>query len=335
MDFWRKMMKNKITIIIFACVLVATFVLGVSGIVVFVKDEPTVNSNVTNNDMLIGVFITEEYLDLFDFEEYFQNNKNKVKSGVVINPSDKIPYEGKIYATLVDVPYTNPETGKTSTIQKYVFDDIEGIAFFTARYTDKDGMEYWGVDGDEAISDVHTSYNRTDAGFSIENKGTIYVDLSKNSNMFYYNPVYQTATGEVYLMSGTGRSDSGDLLGVSRTITLEEEQTITINGKTETNGSSIAITTCFMDPPLSTSLLQFDKNHKIISKEEYKANDFPSKITTDSDTEYIIVETRMKSKDDNATVSRKLFQQNDKMLFTFTCREDGICIKQYTSIVWK
>ena len=89
-----------------------------------------------------------------------------------------------------------------------------------------------------------------------------------------------------------------------------------------------------MDTPLSTSLLQFDKNHKIISKEEYKASDFPSKITTDSDTEYIIVETRMKSKDDNATVSRELFQQNDKMLFTFTCREDGICIKQYTSIVW-
>jgi len=243
-------MKNKISIIIFACVLVATFVLGVSGIVVFVKDEPTVNSNATNNDMLIGVFITEEYLDLFDFEEYFKNNKNKVKSGVVINPSDKIPYEGKIYATLVDVPYTNPETGKTSTIQKYVFDDIEGIAFFNARYTDKDGMEYWEDDCDEAISDIHTSYNRTDAGFSIENKGTIYVDLSKDSNMFYYNPVYQTATGEVYLMSGTGHSDSGDILGLSRTITLEEEQTITINGKTETNGSSIAITTCFMDTPL-------------------------------------------------------------------------------------
>ena len=62
-------MKNKISIIIFACVLVATFVLGVSGIVVFVKDEPTVNSNATNNDMLIGVFITEEYLDLFSEEE--------------------------------------------------------------------------------------------------------------------------------------------------------------------------------------------------------------------------------------------------------------------------
>ena len=50
--------------------------------------------------------------------------------------------------------------------------------------------------------------------------------------------------------------------------------------------------------------------------------------------EYIVVETHMKSRDGKETVTRELFQTDDKTLFAFSCREDGICIKQYSSIVW-
>ena len=152
-----------------------------------------------NGEVLIGVFITTEYLDLFDFESYFQDNADKVLSGGEISSSDSAPYEGKLYAILVDDPYTNPETGETVTTKKYVFDGIEGIAYFSARYTDEEsGMQYWGTGGDDAISDAHTGLHSTDAGDSIEMKGTIYVSTSKGSNVFYYNPVYQTVTGEVY-----------------------------------------------------------------------------------------------------------------------------------------
>ena len=44
-------------------------------------------------------------------------------------------------------------------------------------------------------------------------------------------------------MSGTGSSDSGDILGLSRTITLKEEQSITVNGKTLTNADFDAVIT--------------------------------------------------------------------------------------------
>ena len=67
-------MKNKIGIIILACVLVVSFVLGVTGAVTFAKDESTDNADGASKDRLIGVFITTEYLDLFDFDSYFQDN---------------------------------------------------------------------------------------------------------------------------------------------------------------------------------------------------------------------------------------------------------------------
>lgn len=328
-------MKNKIGIIILACVLVVSFILGVTGAVTFAKDEATDNSDGASRDRLIGVFITTEYLDLFDFESYFQDNADKVLSGGEISSSDSAPYQGKLYATLAEDPYTNPETGETVMTKEYVFDGIEGIAYFSAWYTDESGMQYWGTGGDDAISDAHIGFHATDAGDSIDMKGTIYVSTSKGSNVFYYNPVYQTATGEVYLMSGQSMSHGGELsAGMSGSHALKEEQTVTIDGKSETVSSSIEVSTCFMDTPISTSVLQFDEDGNIVSGEDYAAGDLPFKITTSSDTEYIIVETHMKSGGGRETVTRELFQPDNESLFAFSCREDGICIKQYCSIAW-
>lgn len=328
-------MKNKLGIIILACVLVAVFILGVTGAVAFAQDEPSDNSEGASKDRLIGVFITTEYLDLFDFESFVQDNANKVLSGGEISSSDSAPYQGKLYATLVDDVHTDPETGETITTKEFVFDGVEGISYFRAKHTDASGTEYWSAGGDDAISDAHTGLHFTDAGDSIEMKGTIFVSASKGSNVFYYNPVYQTATGEVYLMSGQGMSHGGELAtGMSGSHALKEEQTITIDGKSQTIRSSIEISTCFMDTPVSTTILQYDKDGSIVFKEDYAAGELPFKIITSSDAEYIIVEAHMKSRDGKETVARELFQPDDQNLFAFSCREDGICIKQYCSVDW-
>ena len=302
-------MKNKTGIIILSCVLVVSFILGVTGAVTFAKDEPTDNPNGEGEGRLIGVFITTEYLELFD--------------------------QGRLYAKLVDDSYTDSETGKIVTTKNYVFDGIEGIACFSARYTDESGVQYWRIGGDDAISDVDTNFNSTDAGDSIHMKGTIYVSASKGFNVFYYNPVYQTATGEVYLMSGQSMSHGGELsTGMSSSQALKEEQTVTIDGESTTISSNIEVSTCFMDTPIGAGVIQFDEDGSIISREDYAAGDLPFKITTSSDTEYIIVETHMRSGDGKETVARELFQPDDESLFTFSCREDGICIKQYCNMVW-
>lgn len=328
-------MKNKIGMIILACVLAVSFVLGATGAVTFATDEPTDNAGDASKDRLIGVFITTEYLDLFDSESYVKDNADKVLSGGEIGSSDSAQYQGKLYAILVDEPYTDPETGETATTKKFVFDGIEGISYFAARYTDENGTQYLGTGYDDAISDAHTGLHYTDAGDGIDMKGTIYVSASKGYDVFYYNPVYQTAAGEVYLVSGQGVSCGGELsAGMSGSQALKEEQTVTIDGKSETVSSSIEVSICFMDTPIGTSILQFDRDGSIVARVDYAAGALPAEITASPDTEYIIAETRMSSADGKETVTRELFRQDDESLYAFFCREDGICIKQYCSIAW-
>ncbi len=328
-------MKNKIGMIILACVLAVSFVLGATGAVTFATDEPTDNTGDASKDRLIGVFITTEYLDLFDSESYVKDNADKVLSGGEIGSSDSAQYQGRLYAILVDEPYTDPETGETATTKKFVFDGIEGISYFAARYTDENGTQYLGTGDDDAISDAHTGLHYTDAGDGIDMKGTIYVSASKGYDVFYCNPVYQTAAGEVYLVSGQGVSCGGELsAGMSGSQALKEEQPVTIDGKSETVSSSIEVSICFMDTPIGTSILQFDRDGSIVARADYAAGALPAEITVSSDTEYIIAETRMSSADGKETVTRELFRQDDESLYAFFCREDGICIKQYCSIAW-
>lgn len=328
-------MKNKIGMIILACVLAVSFVLGATGAVTFAKDEPTDNTGNASKDRLIGVFITTEHLDLFDSESYVKDNADKVLSGGEIGSSDRARYQGRLYAKLVDEPYTDPETGETATTKKFVFDGIEGISYFAARYTDENGTQYLGTGDDDAISDAHTGLHYTDAGDGIDMKGTIYVSASKGSDVFYCNPVYQTSSGEVYLVSGQGVSYGGELsAGMSGSQALKEEQTVTIDGKSETVSSSIEVSICFMDTPIGVSILQFDRDGSIVAREDHAAGALPAEITASPDTEYIIAETRMSSADGKETVTRELFRQDDETLYAFFCREDGICIKQYCSIAW-
>ncbi len=328
-------MKNKKWIIILACVWIFSFALGAAGAVSFTEDEAADDPMAGGKDRLIGVFITTEHLDLFDFESYLQDNADKVLSGGEISPSDSAPYQGRLYASLVNDPWTNQETGETVTMKKYVFDGVEGISYYAARFTDEHGS-YWGTGGDEAISDGHTALHTTDAGDSIELKGTIYVSTARGSHTFYYNPVYQTAAGEVYLMTGQGMSHGGVLSpGMSGTHTLKEEQTVTIDGESETVRSSIEVSTSFMDTPIATSVIQFGRDGSVVSKADYAAGELPSAITTGAETEYIITETHMKSASGGEeTVIRELFQREDESLSAFYCREDGICIKQYCTLIW-
>ena len=328
-------MKNKIGMIILACVLAVSFVLGATGAVTFATDEPTDNAGNASKDRLIGVFITTEYLDLLDSERYVKDNADKVLSGGEIGSSDRARYQGRLYAKLVDEPYTDPETGETITTKKFVFDGIEGISYFAARYTDESGTQYLGAGDDDAISDAHTGLHYTDAGDGIDMKGTIYVSASKGSDVFYCNPVYQTASGEVYLVSGQGVSYGGELsAGMSGSQALKEEQTVTIGGKSKTVSSSIEVSICFMDTPIGTSILQFDRDGSLVAREDHAAGALPAEITANPDTEYIIAETHMSSADGKETVTRELFRQDDESLYAFFCREDGICIKQYCSIAW-
>ena len=324
-------MKTKKIIIIFVCIMLVFFTLGMTE-VLHMSNTKMDEENI--NDRLIGVFITTDYLDLFDAEGYFNDNAEKIFSGGEINENMSNKYQGKLYATLVKKPATGVDTSEIQMRQEYIFEGIEGITFFSALYTDDAGT-YRGSSGGNAISDGKIAISSTDEGDRISLEGIIYASTTGGANSFYYNPVYQTGNGEVFTTSGQGMSFDGESNeGMSGSQAFTEETSTASDNETTTVSSYVSVTISFMDEPERVRLIQLDSESKVLSQEEYMPGKLPDRLTVDSGTEYIIVETESNGTDPNGNITRELYQPGDESLFAFYCREDGICVKQDCNITW-
>ena len=324
-------MKTKNIIIIIACIVLTAFALGATGTISLVSASETGSAS---SDKLIGVLITREYLDLFDSEQFLTDNIDKLVKGKEISDSESAKYQGRIYASLVEPELTNQETGETVGRKEYVFEGVNGICYFVPQITDQFGT-YWSSSSDEAISDGYIHLNSTDEGESITIEGTIYVSTSVNAGNFYYNPVYQTETGDVYAVSGNGIFfDDNGTAGMSMSHEIKEEQSSTIGDLTTSSGSRIKITISYIEEPVKISILQFDNENNLLSQMDCNPGKLPNTLQPQPGTQYIIVETTTFSQDQAANITRDIYQTEDETFFAFSCREDGICVKQWCEIHW-
>lgn len=324
-------MKTKKIIFIIVCIVLAAFAFGVTGTLHLVDASKNEDSS---SDRLIGILITREYLDLFDSEQFFNDNINSFVNGGEISKSESAKYQGRLYATLVETTHTNDETGETDSRKEYVFEGINGICYFMPQVTDQFGT-YWSSSGDNAITDGHINFNSTDEGESVSMEGTIYVSTHGNARNFYFNPVYQTPTGDVYVVSGEGMSfvDNG-VGGMSMSHEIKENQSSTIGDLTTSYGSEIKVTICYMDEPEKVSILQFGEGNELLSKIECDPDDFPDSLQVQSGAQYIIVETTTFSHEQVRNITREIYQPENETLFAFWGRDDGICVKQECEIDW-
>jgi len=322
-------MKNKKLIAVFACILIVIFVLGAANALQFAK--PSANEK-SESRRLIGMLITTDYLDLFDMDRFLNDHGSQLLNGQNISMQQSSEYKDRIYASLTD-EFLRNEQGEPHTLKKYVFDEIDGIAFFCPEYTDESGAIYQGSEADDAITDVSLAITSADEEEGLSMEGTIYVSTLNGPTRFYFNPVYQNDAGDVYVETGNGTSHSGDIVaGMSSAHRLNEETSVTINGKKKTVRTDIAVTVCYMDAPDTVSVLQMDQESKIIQQDKFESGEFPQELKPNAQTAYFIVETHQANTD--TVLSRELFtiSDDDNYLTAFSARSDGICIKQYCTI---
>lgn len=322
----------KRNIVITACVLLAALLMGLTG---FALALPETSAS-AEEDKFIGVFITTEYLDLFDMEGYLNRNLGKMASGgEIVLDGDSEEFQGRLYATLTDRTLTNEDTGQTVTTKEYVFEDAAGYSYFCSTMSNEDGS-YSAASSDEAISDGHTAISVTDEGTDITLDGTIYVVPAGGHGTYYMNPVYQSADGRVYAMSGSGvsfiESDSAEGTACSQTITAES--TVTENGESKTYSVSVKISLSVMYAPQHIYLLQYRSDGELLSREKYLPGALPEAISPGQGCSYIVLESHKISPKGEAVVTRSLYQENAS-LESYYCREDGVCVKQFTALNWK
>lgn len=327
-------MKNKSIILGFAGVLLICFIYGAMGTVTLANAEAG-EADTESKDRLIGIFVTTDYLDLFDFEGYLNDNINKVMDGTVnVRREDSAKYNGRLYAELVDKTLTDTETGRTSTTKEYVFEGTEGFLYYGAKI-EEDGESYYASSGDEAISDGHLGITVTDVGESVDMEGTIYMSAFGTKNCLYFNPVYQTDDGEVYAVAGHGYSFSGEISeGMIGSVMLEETNSYTINGETAETGTKIKMSYAFMYAPVEIIVTQMSGDNQVVDSREYKPGELPEELIMMADTEYIIVETVKMDNSGKEIHTREMYQQDIDIFQTFFCREDGICVEKSTKVIW-
>lgn len=318
-------MKNKKWIVIILCVALAAAAFGIGFSGMFDLTKQTEQKTGTESDRLIGALITEEYLDLFDFDSYFQDNASHIVNGGMIDGQEASQYYERLYATTTPGEHHSEVT----------FEGVNGISIFCA-YIETDGEGYWTSSGDEGYADGHWHLTDTDELQRIEMEGTVYSSTISGWKCFYVNPMYQTADGKIYVVPGSGNSFGGDVTpGMSSSQTLTESKTTVVNGEKKTVEAEIKVTFTFMDPPASITVMQFDKENQAIAQDNYNVDGIPTEISPLKDAQYIIVETVGTASDGSEAIQRQLVQLEDDCAYAFAIREDGICVQRGITINWE
>lgn len=287
--------------------------------------------NIHNNDRLVGVFITQEHIDLFDFDSWMEDNIHTIGQGGEITVSDSEQYSGRIYAELKSIIHIDEETGEEFETWEYQFEDLDGIPFFISDIKHPDGEIYTTTSSDGKISDSHLSI-----GNDTSLDGTIYVTPNARDMIpAYINPVYQSSNGQVYLTSGDGMSLSGDMSeGAVYTITLDEKHMVTENGETTEESFKVTVNFAIKYPPTKVTIVQMGSENIPISQKEYSPAALPEKMEINPEAEYVIVETQSSSLDGDM-INREILSKEEEYFTSYITGNNGICEGKAVSLVWQ
>ena len=254
--------------------------------------------------------------DLFDFETYLTDNFKAIEDGTIIADGD----DSNIRAGCMP-PLLTMKVGMSSRTSME--------SYFHYRVTGENGS-YTTTTGNDRIADGHVSIKHTDDGQEVNLEGTIYTPPTKDITHFYINPVYQSESGEIYVVSGSGISfDSDGSEGGAFTQTIDAITTVTENGETESFSTSVKISIAVKSAPESHSILEFGADGVMISNDAYNPGDLPDTITPHHNCAYIILESTS-----GKNVTRTLYQKEDSFIETFYPGDDSILRIQQTSLEW-
>ncbi len=273
------------------------------------------DGDISNEDSLIGVFLTIDDIDFYSMIEDTEISMEDLKNG-------NFP-QGKIYADLDYHISTNVETGEEFEVWEYEFPTLNGVFLGSPNRVNDDVREFMNIG--YGISNMHFAVGGDKESIS----GTAYM-VPKDSNTVYVNQIYQSSNGEVYVTSGNIYSYEGDSrLGSSSEYKIVEARTITENGVTSEKAFEVEVTVEFIYPTGTMEIIQMDKNDKVLVKNSYEAEIIPERIVLDKDTEYVVVKSASKDIEEV-----QIYNSNDLGISYFIEEDNGFCVQNSVSMDW-
>ena len=207
---------------------------------------------------------------------------------------------------------------------EYVFNGVDGMKCF---FTNKDNMDNAIVSHvDAAFTEKSSKLHVIDDDRqNVELRAKLYLGTSFDE-ILYQNPVYQTASGEVYAVNGQGNDYSGEE-GMGGSFSLGESVKRYEDGKMMSYGTSVNIDVEVIAVPEKIIVSQFDAEGKLISSESFAPGRLPDGM--ESSAAYIVVGTVSQSGTKYA-----VFQPDDNSISALYCRADGVCVNQSCAVSW-
>lgn len=324
------MKHKKLNRILLMITIICALMVSLNGCSLAVKGAET-----DSQDTLIGVFITEEPLDLFDTDAYSLENTvslSKNSDDAVIDPSG---YEKPLYASINRHNSPEPSDWDIS------FEKVNGLNFFAPVFKDTDGSFFHHTRFSDGISDSHTEITESDEGNETKLSATIYItpQTAKKSITYHLNRVYQTADGKIYVLSGSGVStDAENREGEIMSVYDDDQTKYLEDQKVKILKTSVTVRFFVMYEPVKITLYQMDMENKVIKQEHFAPGKLPEKLNTENETSYILVETEKKAPDGSRIYTRSLYDRTEKdedsSMETFYMQKDGIISKQYSEVIW-
>lgn len=326
--------KNRLTFIILA----ATALLAL-GVGLIFKPALAKEAKVKSpGDRLIGVFVTKDYVDNFDFDSFVAKNANALLSGKsAVSSEEPFEYQKKIYATKTVTPLTDEEGGGYS--YDYSFDGYEGLRCFTVQ--EKTPQVIQDATGEFVDEDyiTHVAISEMECSTAIRNESSDgdfnpdFAELELDCNLYafadgqsetlgmYCNPVYQDSDGNVYMLSGQCILTSNDELSIGAVLsctldnTYEEKASI---GESVKEKCTVKVHLNIVAPPADYTVSRYDSAGELIDSQKFSASDMPSEIKVSDGCDYAVV-----TGTDKAGESRHTLVTKDNPKFAFYTASGG------------
>lgn len=268
-------------------------------------------------DRLVGVFVTEEYLD-------------RGAPELTVNSGGEISFvenRDGIEGTLIF-----DEHGP----KDIVFDGIEGYGIYDIEvWNAEQGIYTSYAIADDVFSDGYWATTGNDTSEANEVEVTIYVDQDGPAGL-YFNPVYQTARGDVYMQPGTGLSWAEGVWGASSTYTMSQEWKASKNGQETAMKSDFTIHIVCADGTVSYNLLFMGEDNRVtevMTGDElvkmWEAGQWGLAVPTE--TAYLILEQENGSGDTRRTICNR----GEASLEFLQSEDGGYMAKRQMNILWE
>ncbi|MCL2189620.1 MAG: membrane lipoprotein lipid attachment site-containing protein [Defluviitaleaceae bacterium] len=217
---------------------------------------------------------------------------------------------------------------------------INGIPFFVgvARQDLDDGTYIsfaFGETGDGIVQEYFHLHHGD--GFTRRTlRGTLYISPRIASEIFTFNPIFQTAQNAVYIGRGgssvSSHSDSDIWEGDWRTFSKQSEIVTTVNGVSHTRTTNIELGLRLQHAAETITIIQMDENHHMLTRDVFAPADMPGDFTPLSHTAYLIIEAFRPYA--QIPVQRSLVGEGDGDIVAFYEGENGVLIRRFTQVVW-